>query len=164
VGTWQVTLVKQMQQSRKLATEQPAQMPLPDIPEVTQPQRSHSEPCTDTKLLANMLQLDMQGTNSPLDCPMPITGEDEFPSFQSSVTSSTPHGCGKSLIQLKPAWKVSDTLHDVETKVIKSDVTKAQGPTPCLSGTELVGDRSMFQALPAGRLTPVVSIPAPRQT
>jgi hypothetical protein len=153
-----------MQQSRKLATERPAQMPLPDILEVTQPRRSHSEPRTDTEPLANVLQLNMQGTDSPSDSPVPLTEVVESPSFIFPATLSTPHGRGRSLIRLKPVWKTGDTPDNVVAKAPEPDVTESQGPIPRPSGTALAAGAGTFQALPAGNLTPVVPISAPRQT
>jgi hypothetical protein len=153
-----------MQQSRKLATERPAQTPLPDIPEGTQPRRSQSEPRTDTEPLANALQLNVQGTESPSDSPMPLTGDVELSSFQSPATSSTPHGRGRSLIRPKPAWKVGDTSYDVAAKAIEADDTEAQVPTPRLSGTLLEAGSGTPNAPPVGSLSPVVPFQAPRQT
>jgi hypothetical protein len=153
-----------MQQSHKLATERPAQTPLPDILEVTQPRRSHSEPRTDTELLAKVLQLNMQGTDSPSDSPMPLTEVVESPSFIFPATSSTPHGHGRSLIQPKPVWKTGDTPDNVVAKAPEPDVTKSQGPIPRPLGTALAAGAGRFQAPPAGNLTLVVPFSAPSQT
>jgi hypothetical protein len=102
-GTRRLTLIKRVQEERKLATERPLPATLPDIPEGSQPRRSRSEPRSDVEPLENALQLDLQKPESQHGSPVLIAPGISPPSFQLPAASSTPHGRGRSLIRPKPA-------------------------------------------------------------
>jgi hypothetical protein len=103
-GTRRLMLMKRVQEEHKLATERPLPAMLPDILEGSQPQRSRSEPRSDVEPLENALQLELQKLESQHSLPVLIAPRISPPLFQLPATSSTPHGCRRSLIRPKPVW------------------------------------------------------------
>jgi hypothetical protein len=165
-GTRRITLMKRVQDARKLVSERPLPAALPDIPEVSQPRRSRSEPRSDVEPLENALQLELQNPETQLGSPVLIAPGISPPSFQLPAASSTPHGRGRSLIRPKPAWtnNPSDEAPPEPGQEDASAITRGAELTPNQAERSLPPGETTPKAPARSSLAQLISAPLVRKT
>jgi hypothetical protein len=165
-GTQRVTLMRRVQEERKLATERPLPATLPDIPEGSQPRRLRSEPRSDVEPLENALQLDLQKPERQPGSPVLIAPGISPPSFNLPAASSTPHGRGRSLIRPKPALTTnpSDEATPERSQEGSSAITSGPDVTPYQAEHSLPPGEATPKAPTTGSNVPLVSAPFVRTT